>query len=252
MAAMARLPLGGLRVLVTRPGCRPTDKWGLALSVAGATVLAYPTVQVVPPPSWQPLDQALAQVARYDWVVFTSASAVRFVLSRLPDGQLSFAKSQIAAVGSETARVLREAGASVAMVPTEQRQEGLAMAFRALSPGARILLPRALEGQDTLVEALRGQGCEIDVVAAYQTLPIDPLPPLPAFDVSVFASPSALRSLVRQHGANVLAQRTVAVIGPTTAGEARLHGLLPVVAEQPSIDALISAIVRERIPQGGS
>ena len=73
---MAKLPLDGLRVLVTRPGCHPTDKWGQAFASAGATVLAYPTIQVVPPPSWQPLDQALKELERYDWIVFTSASAV--------------------------------------------------------------------------------------------------------------------------------------------------------------------------------
>jgi uroporphyrinogen-III synthase len=251
MAVMARLPLTGLRVLVTRPGCQATDKWGTTLAAAGATVLAYPTIEVVPPPSWQPLDQALAQLARYDWIVFTSAAAVRFVASRLPGGQFLSHSPQIAAVGSETARVLREVGARVDLVPPEQRQEGLAVAFRALSPGTRILFPRALEGQDTSVEALRGQGCQVDLVPAYQTVPVDPLPALPAFDVAIFASPSAFRSLIHQLGTGALANRTVAVIGPTTAEEARKHGLSPVIAAQPNIEALISAIVRERSPQGG-
>lgn len=249
---MAKPPLDGLRVLVTRPGCHATDKWGLALAKAGATVLAYPTIQLVPPPSWQPLDQALKELARYDWIVFTSASAVRFALSRLPDGQLASKKLRVAAVGSETARALQKAGVRVDLVPAEQRQEGLASGLAALTPGMQVLLPRALEGQEVLVESLRRQGCQIDVVPAYQTVPVDPLPALPAFDVATFASPSALRSFVRQQGAQALAGRTVAVIGPTTADEATRSGLSPVIAAQPNIDALISAIVCERSPQGGS
>jgi uroporphyrinogen-III synthase len=249
---MTKPLLGGLRILVTRPGCHPTDRWSTALAAAGATVLACPTIQIVAPPSWHPLDQALEQVARYDWIVFTSASAVGFTLSRLPGGRLQSQSLKVAAVGSETARVLRQADVRVDLVPAEQRQEGLAEAFRILSPGTRILLPRAFEGQDTLVEALRGQGCHVDMVAVYQTVPIDPLPALPVFDVAIFASPSALRSLIRQQGTKALANRTVVVIGPTTADEAKRHGLSPAVAAQPNIDALISAIVRERSPQGGS
>jgi uroporphyrinogen-III synthase len=252
MAAMAMLPLAGLHVLVTRPGCQATDKWGTALAAAGATVLAYPTIEVVPPPSWQPLDQALEQLARYDWIVFTSAAAVRFTLSRLPGGQFRSEKLQIAAVGAETARALRESGVRVDLVPAEQRQEGLAAAFRVLSPGTRVLLPRALEGQDTLVEALRGQGCQVDLAPAYQTVPVDPLPALPVFDIAIFASPSALRAFVQRQGTGALANKTVAVIGPTTAEEAKKNGLSPAVAAQPNIDALISAIVRERSSQGGS
>jgi uroporphyrinogen III methyltransferase / synthase len=276
---MAKPPLDGTRVLVTRPGCYAADKWGLALAKAGATVLAYPTIQVVPPPSWEPLDQALKELARYDWIVFTSASAVRFVLSRLPGGQLASEKLRVAAVGSETSQALQKVGIRVDLVPAEQRQEGLATAFAALiwkpwegfhtfprfgstgqspaqpsrlGPGMQVLLPRALEGQEILVESLRRQGCRVDLVPAYQTVPVDPLPALPAFDVATFASPSALRSFVRQQGTQALAGRTVAVIGPTTADEATRHGLSPLIAAQPNIDALISAIVRERSPQGGS
>lgn len=249
---MAQLPLDGLRVLVTRPGCHPTDKWGQAIAKAGASVLAYPTIQVAPPPSWQPLDQALRELARYDWIVFTSASAVRFTLSRLPGGQLAPEKLRVAAVGSETARFLRENGIRVDLLPAHQNQQGLAKAFGFLGPGTQVLLPRALDGQDVLVESLRRQGCCVDVVTAYQTVPVDPLPAFPAFDLAIFASPSALRSFVRQNGTEALARRTVAVIGPTTADEAMRHGLSPVVAAQPNIDALISAIVRERSPKGGS
>ena len=52
------------------------------------------------------------------------------------------------------------------------------------------------------------------------------------------------------NGPGVLANKTVAVIGPTTAAEAVRCGLSPVVAEEPNIDALISAIVRVRSPKG--
>jgi uroporphyrinogen III methyltransferase/synthase len=74
-------------------------------------------------------------------------------------------------VGAETARALEKAGAHVDLVPSDQRQEGLMDAFRDLGNRHPLALPARLAGRETLIEALRGQGCQVDVVAAYQTVP---------------------------------------------------------------------------------
>ncbi|HJX65552.1 MAG TPA: uroporphyrinogen-III synthase [Polyangia bacterium] len=245
--------LSGLRVLVTRPARSKADRWAAALSAAGATVVSYPTIDVLPPPSWEPLDQALRQVGSYDWIVFTSQTAVQFTASRMDGGRFPAgrARPRVAAVGTETARALERAGAHVDLVASDQRQEGLMEAFRDLEAGTRLLFPHAFAGRDTLIEALRGHGCQVDLVAAYQTAPLSPLPPPPAFDVATFASPSALRAFVERHGTRVFAGKTVAVIGPTTAAEAASHGLSPAIAAKPNIDALISAIASARSPRGG-
>jgi uroporphyrinogen III methyltransferase/synthase len=52
---MSSAPLAGLRLLLTRPADH-SDVWARAFAAAGAEVIAYPTVEVVPPPSWEPLD----------------------------------------------------------------------------------------------------------------------------------------------------------------------------------------------------
>jgi uroporphyrinogen III methyltransferase/synthase len=223
----------------------------MALAAAGATVVPYPTIEVLPPPSWEALDEALRHIDRYDWIIFTSQSAVRFTASRLAGASLPVGdRPRLAAVGAETARALEAAGAHVDLLPADQRQEGLMDAFADLKPGTRLLFPHAFAGRDTLIEALRNQGCQVDVVAAYQTATRSPLPPPPAFDVATFASPSALRAFVGKHGTGLLASKIVAVIGPTTAAEAACHGLSPVIAAQPNIEALISAIVRASSPKG--
>jgi len=245
--------LQGLRVLVTRPSRGKADKWAQALSAAGATVVLYPTIEVLAPPSWEPLDHALRQVGSYDWIIFTSQTAVAFTASRIDGGRFPSGRGRprLAAVGTETARALEKAGARADLVPSDQRQEGFMEAFRDLEAGTRLLFPHAFAGRDTLIEALRGRGCQVDVVAAYQTAPRSPLPPPPAFDVATFASPSALRAFVERHGTHALASKTLAVIGPTTAAEAVSHGLSPVIADEPNIDALISAITSARTPKGG-
>src|SRR3954468_19993023 len=80
---MSNVSLAGLRILVTRPA-EHSAAWTRALEAAGATVVPYPTIDVVPPPSWELLDEALHRLADYDWLIFTSAAAVRFALARLP------------------------------------------------------------------------------------------------------------------------------------------------------------------------
>jgi uroporphyrinogen III methyltransferase/synthase len=234
-------PLAGCRVLLTRP-VEQAQAWHHALDEAGATVVAYPTIEVRPPPSWAPLDAALAQLASYDWLVFTSAAAVRFTCSRLPASAGGSGRPAIAAVGARTAAALAERGLSVALVPGDERQEGLITAFADLRAGTRVLFPQALGGREELTLALRGAGCVVEVVPASQTVAVAPLPPLPAFDVATFASPSALAAFIDAHGTAALTAAAVVVIGATTAAAARAQGLDPTIAAAARPGAIIDAI----------
>jgi uroporphyrinogen-III synthase len=233
----------GTRVLVTRP-VDQAKAWLHALAEAGAVPVAYPTIAVQPPPSWEPLDQAFARLDHYDWLIFTSASAVQMAMGRWPAGRspASLQKPQLAAVGGETARALGQHGFAVARVPDDQRQEGLIAAFGDLPAGTRFLFPQAVTGRDALAAALRARGCEVDVVPASQTIALVDMPALPEFDVATFASPSALDAFVGNHGVGPLAGKGTVVIGPTTAATAHAHGLKPMVARSPRIEDVIRAL----------
>jgi uroporphyrinogen-III synthase len=241
MAGTARLD--GCRVLVTRP-LQLAQAWQLALERLGAKVIIYPTIEVRPPASWQALDDAFARLASYDWLIFTSAPAVRLACSRLPAtvDPANLDQPLIAAVGHETARALLERGFVVARIPEDQRQEGLIATFGDLPAGTRLLFPQAVGGRDALTAALRARGCEVDVVPASETVAVSPLGALPAFDVATFASPSAFDSFVDTHGTASLATKPVVVIGPTTAAAALARGLRPEVARTPRIDDVVDAI----------
>jgi uroporphyrinogen-III synthase len=159
-------------------------------------------------------------------------------------------RAKIAVVGPTTARAIEGGGGVVALLPEDNRQEGLVKAFRSVAAGTRVLFPIAEGGRTLLAESLRSRGCVVDVVTAYRTLPKFDLAPAPAFDVATFASPSALRAYLAHAGRESLAGKMVAVIGPSTAKEAAANGILPAVARTPNVDALILAIARSRTSQG--
>jgi uroporphyrinogen-III synthase len=245
--------LAGLRVLVTRP-TEHSAGWIQAFAAAGATVISYPTVEVVPPPSWDALDDAFAHLSEYDWLVFTSAAAARFSLARLPISARALSRPRVAAIGRETARVLEAHGLNVAVIPEDQRQEGLVETLGTLTPGTRVLFPQAIGGRESLRDALLARGCTVDVVPASQTVARRGLPPPPPFDVATFASPSALRAFIATQGLEALARTTVAVIGPTTGAAATALGLRPIVAATPDADSLIRALASLSLtnPQGAA
>ena len=244
--------LSGWRVLVTRP-IEQAAPLVDALREAGAEPIAYPTIAVAPPPSWKAFDAAVTRLrasddgrAAYDWIVFTSPSATRLALDRAPElaSLLGVPGAPgVAAVGSGTAGALVARGVRVTLVPADQRQEGLVAELARMRPGARVLFPQAVGGRELLRDALARAGAIVDVVAVSRTIALDGLAAPPPFDVAIFASPSALRSFVAGPGAAALAEKVVAVIGPTTREAARKVGVpVHVMAATPSVAGLVAAL----------
>ena len=75
-------PLFGKRILVTRAR-EQASSFAQILEAAGAEIVEFPTITIVPPESWEPLDAAISRLREYRWVIFTSANGVRFFWERL-------------------------------------------------------------------------------------------------------------------------------------------------------------------------
>jgi uroporphyrinogen-III synthase len=251
-------PLAGRRIVVTRAA---QQSGGLRerLEQQGAEVLLLPTIEIVPPDSYTPLDDALRQAGDFDWLIVTSANAVRVMDERLTAlglGVRSLAHVRCAAVGPSTADALRSMGLAVDVVPERYVGEALADALVDRVPGQRVLLVRAAVARDAVPESLIAAGAEVAIVDAYCTVvPADAAgraravfsdEPLP--DAVVFTSGSTVTHLLdvlRDAGLAFPREVACVSIGPVTSAALREAGL-PVAAEAEtaSLDALVDACVR--------
>ena len=254
--------LWGHRVLVTRAAEQAAPLVD-ALREVGAGVIGMPVLEFAPPSSTGGLDAALDDLTKgdaYDWVLFTSANAVRFFTEAMDQRGLdlrSFAGAKVACIGPATAEALLARGIRADVVPEEYRAEGLLTAMGDRVRGQRILLPRAERGREILPDTLRERGGIVDVIAVYRTIrprrsvESSVMHVTPA-DVIIFTSPSSVRNLVDSlgdEGPALLGARTLAAIGPICATALEEAGLTAhIVARTSTVEGLVDAIVEHFRP----
>jgi uroporphyrinogen III methyltransferase/synthase len=161
-------PLFGRCVLVTRPRHQAGDMVR-QLKDLGATAVSFPLVEIRDPEDWAPVDAALARLADYQWLVFTSANGVHALIRRLTTiGQdlRALGHLRLAVIGPATGEALRTFHLTPDLMPSEFNSEGLAGALAAQVRGKKVLLARADRGVDVLREQL-GAMAIVDQVAVY-------------------------------------------------------------------------------------
>ncbi len=249
-----RLPLFGKKIVITRAASQSATL-GHKLHELGADVAELPVIAFAPPLDPGPLDQALANLQTYDWLIFTSANGVRYFLERLDQSpyDLRNLRAQLCAIGPATARELEALHLKVDVIPDEYVAESLVASMSTFDlKGKQVLIPRAAVARDVVPEALRAMGAKVDVVETYRTV----VPPASAVkakelfesarkpDWVTFTSSSTVKNFLALAGAGVLSGVRVASIGPVTTETARMHGLTVDAEAQPhTIDGLIEAIL---------
>jgi uroporphyrinogen-III synthase len=243
------LPFSGKRIVVTRTQ-QGASELGKRIRALGGTAPEWNTIAIAPMQDFHKLDEALAALETFDWVVFTSANGVRAVAERLRENGSSPARlneARIAAVGPVTARALHEFGIAVAFVPERFSGDVLAVELPAQA-GDKVLLLRADLASEALPDGLASRGVAVTDVMAYRTImPERPNIDLRNADAVTFVSASAVKNLVAQlddaeHAQ--LAALEIFCIGPATAQAALDAGLVvSATAETHTLDGLIDKMI---------
>ena len=249
-------PLFGRRVLVPR-AAEQRGTLAVELQRRGAEPVCVPLLEFLPPEDPRGLAVALDNASRYDWIVFTSANAVRFSEPYL-DSTATLGELRVACIGSATAEAAARAGLPALVVPGERALPGeLAAAMQARSPlrDAAVLFPRGSLAREALPRVLEQAGAKVDSIEAYRTaLPSSAAAELAAalqdgLDAVTLTSPSTADHFFACLEAEEIVERSgdlvFACIGPTTAAALECHGVTSFqVAERQTSEGLADALER--------
>jgi uroporphyrinogen-III synthase len=261
------MPLAGLRVLVGRAR-QQASALSAQLQALGADVIEIPFIEIKPPRSYQPLDDALKRISEYDWLILTSVNGVEALATRLTKLKIqpgSLANLKIATIGPSTRSAAEKMGLEVSVVPPRYVAESVVESLQGKVGGQRVLLVRAAVARDVIPRELRKMGAVVEVVEGYETVVPDSsrkqlrtvmedskLRP----QVVTFTSSSTVRNFVellggrerpphtnRTTAAGVLDGVLLASIGPVTSATLREFGLpVHVEAAEYTISGLTRAI----------
>ncbi|MEW6162960.1 MAG: uroporphyrinogen-III C-methyltransferase [Nitrospirota bacterium] len=265
-------PMFGYRILVTREHPEGSER----LEELGAEIIEFPTVEIVPPESYDELDKSIDKIATYDWLIFTSRNGVKYFLKRFFERGRDIRDLKginICAIGTKTAKEIKKYGIKVDLIPDEFRAEGLIEAFTSELPGLaprsgagrtpnsellrgmRFLLPRAEKAREIFPEKVRELGGEIDIPVAYRAVK----PELRGkrlrrflkegkISIATFTSTATFNNFVEIMGERadeLLKGVAIAVIGPVTARAVENAGLkVDIMPREATIEALVEEIIK--------
>lgn len=249
-------PLFGKKIMITRAE-EQSEELQVLLKEIGADVITMPMIKIVPTSDYSPLDSAIEQLERYDWIIFTSVNGVKFFFARLREKKKDVRELKgikIMAIGPGTKGEIEKQNISVDAMPEKFIAESVVSLFGEDIKNKKVLLPRAKVARDVIPLELKKKGAHVDVVTAYETV----LPELTTekivelfnerkIDVLTFTSSSTVRNFVRLAGADnikvLLKDVRIACIGPATEKTAKEYGInADIVPEKYTMDDLVDAI----------
>ncbi len=252
------LPLAGKTILVTR-SVGQSSQFSDRLQQEGANVIEMPTLEIGPPDNWEALDNAIAHLSDFNWLVLTSTNGVDYFFERLGTHSLdtrALAGVKIAVVGEKTATSLKQQGLVADFIPPNFVADSMVEHFPESLAGKKLLFPRVeTGGREVLVKELTAKGAEVVEVAAYQSRCPEAIAPAAldalqsgVVDVITFASSKTVQNfchLLNASGGANLERVCIASIGPQTSKTCvSLLGRVNVEAEEYTLEGLTQAIVQ--------
>lgn len=250
-------PLFGRRIVVTRARSQ-ASKLTARLEALGAEAVEMPAIRIEPPADPGPLDAAAADVARFDWVIFTSANGVEAffdALARAGKDARALHACRLCAIGPATAERLGQFGLAPDLQPRKFVSTEIVKALSQAQDltGVKILCPRADIAPPAMIEDLAARGADVCEVTAYRTVPDGAGAQRVAHMLEqgqlhwiTFTSSSTVKNFfnVVDPGLVQGSEVRLASIGPTTSATLAEAGFEPdVEAESHTIPGLVEAIL---------
>jgi len=252
------LPLKDKTIVITRT-VEQSKESSAVFSELGAEVIIFPTLEIVPPSSWKQFDDAVANYNKIDFIIFTSAHAVKMFIERIKELMitLNFNKIKVVAVGNKTASICKELGIPVNIVPSKFSGDAVVDELSKYNLKEKVIfIPRSAIGREALPQELRELGAIIKSVPAYNvSLPseesikenIERLSTNKP-DLFIFTSPSTFENFLQimkiEDPVKFFKGYLVAAIGPTTKSSIEERKVkVDIMPGEFTIDGLAKAIV---------
>ena len=252
------LPLINKTIVITRTVDQSKES-SAVFGGLGADVIIFPTLEIVPPASWEQFDEAISESADINFLIFTSAHSVKMFSNRCIElkAEFNYNKTKIVAVGSKTANICRKYGLPVHIIPSKFSGEAVVDELSKYDlKGKVILIPRSAIGREVLPQGLRELGAVIKSVPAYNvSLPSgdsvkENIKRLNARhpDLFIFTSPSTFENFLQimkiEDPVKFFKDYLVAAIGPTTKFSIEERRVtVDIIPDEFTIEGLAKAIV---------
>lgn len=167
-------PLFGKRIVVTRAREQAGQLTEL-LETQGADVLELPFIEVKEHFDPNTLTEVFAEMAIYEWIVFTSANGVKVFFDlfyKAYEDIRSLGPMRVAAVGAATAREIEKHHIKVDLIPKKTNADALATKLIEDEgvESVKMLIVTGNQNRETLVKRLEDEGRAIvDTLPLYKT-----------------------------------------------------------------------------------
>ena len=252
------------RILLVAPASNLSPQ----LESAGFRTVKWPRLELSPLENFAALDDAIANLYGYDWIIFINPDAVRFFVDRLqqePRDTSDLDSLRVCAMGEATATALEHARVHVDVVITKTNSSAISEQLAMYTGGieyldrVNFLLPQAAIGRDYLKDHIETIGARADVVIAYQTVAQDDLTRLAGLqsmlltssvDAVVFNDADEVAELARVFDTNdlgtLLRNTLVLTISDATTNAAEAAGILQPMQPNASSPLAIIELLAKR------
>lgn len=209
-------------------------------------------MQVIRTEQIQKLEVELTRLNRYQWIVFTSQNAVQIFFDEMKEQKVdirSLSNIRFAVLGSGTAEKLSSYGIQADFIPSEYTVPILATELaKQIKPGESVLIPRAVQGNRSLVDTLTRNGIVCLDIPIYDVVGTmtENIELLEEMDYLVFVSASGVTAFfeeLRKQSRTLPKRLKIACIGNVTKQRLQQeYGEADIVAAVNDVEGLLEAV----------